>query len=147
VTVEAPTFTPPQEFVAPTSTNGATPMATESAAPEAAASSQVFVWEDPPVSAPRGRAAGRSNQQHEFFSTSVLPQLQAHPGRYAKVLAFPKRNAAQGRLKRLREEYPQLDFVARASGTQEGKPVEPQWSAIYAAWAIDGGVETAPAGQ
>lgn len=100
----------------------------------------VFAWEEPPVAAPRGPSASASAQQREWFTTSVLPQLQQNPGKYAKVFSFDKRGSAGSRIKQLKEKHPGVDFVARASGTAEGKPIAPEWSVIYAAW-VDGGTE------
>jgi hypothetical protein len=132
VSVEAPTFAPP-EYGSP---NGGTPA-------DSIPDGCTFIWEEPPVPAARGRAAGAGNEQSEFFTQSVLPQLKANPGRYAKVFTYAKRSSASSRIKRLREQHPGISFIARGSGSQDGQPIQPEWSVVYAAW-VDGGEEPTP---
>lgn len=137
MSVDAPTFTPPTLVPVIDSPNGseALPIVPENC---------IFEWEAPPEAAPRGRSASAGAQEAEWFSGTVLPQLQAAPGRYAKVFSYTKRGSASSRLKRLRQQYPGVSFLSRASGSTDGKPTEPQWSVVYAAW-LDGGEEPVPA--
>jgi len=125
VAKSAPAFIPPAPTPSP---NGLAKVVVPPNAPDGA----TFAWEDPP--APAGRAGTKTQQRIDWLTQHVLPQLKDNPGRYAKVFTFDSRSTASSLLKKLREAFPDLSFVPSQSGTKDGKPVTPEWSALHAAF-------------
>jgi hypothetical protein len=133
MSVDAPVFAPPVQFEEP---GPDTPSSPDGTTPDGCA----IVWEAPPAPAPRGRSGIQAGERNIWFAEVALPQLKARPGEFAKIMVYTTRSGAGARLKRMRDRFPGVKFVVRQSGVQGGKPVQPEWSALYAAW-VDGGDE------